>query len=193
MPKTTSISINLAKNRGISLTDRLLGFVLTIGRVIIIATELIALGAFIYRFSLDQTLVALHDSISQQVAIVNLLSGNEALFRNMQNRFSLASALLQQGSNQPTYLTDVVSFAPFDMNIQTIAVATDAIRIEATVHSVDSLTTFVNKLKSYKPVASVSIDRISNQTTTDVITVDITANLKQTNPGILAVPTPGGS
>ena len=179
MVKTSTVSINLAKNRGESFVDRFITFALTIGRVLIIVTELIALGAFLYRFTLDQTLVGLHDTITQQEAVVNLLHSNEVLFRNLQDRLSLASTLSQQNNQQPIYLLDVISFAPSDMAIQSIAVANDAIRIQATAQSVDSLTTFVNKLKAYPPITTVSIDRISNQTQTDIITVSITATLKQ--------------
>lgn len=194
MQKYPSITINLAKNRGESLTDRIIGFALTIGRVLIIGTELIALGAFLYRFSLDRTLVGFHDSITQQEAVVKLLHDNETLFRSLQSRLQLASTLLQQNSNLPTYMTTIVGFAPFDMNIHTIAVATDAIRIQATVQSVDSLTTFVNKLKAYAPIKSVSIDRIDNQTATATITVSITAVLKTTpTAGILQPSTTGSS
>lgn len=179
MQKTSGISINLAKNRGESFLDRFIGFALTTGRLLVIVTEGIALIAFIYRFSLDRTLVDLHDRITQNQAVVNLLKNNESLFRNLQDRLSLAATLSTQGNQAPTYLTDIVSFATPDMTIRTIDVATDAIRIEAKVQSVDSLTTFVDKLKGYPPVTSVSLDRIANQTATDTITVNITATLKQ--------------
>lgn len=182
MAKATDININLAKNRGESFLDRFIGFALTIGRVLIIVTELIALAAFLYRFTLDRTLSDLHDRITQQEAVVNLLKDNESTFRNIQARLSLANALTKQGNQLPSYLQDVVSFAPVDMNIQTIAVATDAIRIEATVQSVDSLTHFVDKLKLYAPIASVSIDKIDNQTLTGTIIVSITATLKKQKP-----------
>lgn len=186
MQKITSVTINLAKNRGESIVDRFVGFALTIGRVLVIGTELIALSAFLYRFSLDRTLVDLHDRITQQEAIVKLLHDNEVLFRGIQDRLSLASTLLSQSSQIPKYLSDVRAFAPFDMHIQTIAVATDGIRINATTQSVDSLTTFVDKLKAYSPVQSVSLDRIDNQTSTDTITVSITALLKQSKSTILS-------
>lgn len=194
MQKTTSININLAKNRGGSLLDRFVGFALTIGRVLVIGTELIALGAFLYRFTLDRTLVDLHDRISQQEAVVKLLHDNEVLFRGIQDRFTLASTLLTQSSQIPKYLSDVRAFAPFDMHIQNIAVASDGIRINATAQSVDSLTVFVNKLKTYSPIQSVSIDRIDNQTSTDTISVSITALLKQSKTTSLSNnPTQGGA
>lgn len=177
MQKTASITINLAKNRGESLVDRVIAFALTIGRVLIIITELIALGAFLYRFTLDRTLVGLHDAISQEGTIVRLLHNNEVLYRSVQNRLSLAS-LLTKSPPLEQYLIDIKSFAPVNMTIQTIAVAPDAIRIQASAQSVDSLTLFVEKIKQYPQVKSVSIDSINNKTTTDVITVSITVTLK---------------
>jgi hypothetical protein len=178
MQKTPDLGINLAKNRGESIVDRFISFALNTGRVLVIGTELIALGAFLYRFSLDQTLVQLHDSVQQQEAIVNLLKDNEKTFRGLQNRLSLSSTLIKQGSIFPKLLSDVFSFAPSDMNIHTLSLAPDGIRVEATVQSVDSLSNFVDKLKAYPAVSGVSLDRVSNQTETATITVDITALLK---------------
>ncbi len=179
MQKAPDITINLAKHSQGDFLERFIGFALTVGRFLIICTEIIALGAFIYRFTLDRMLVDLHDTIVQQQAIVKLLHDNEVVFRNIQTRLHVAAALIQHTNTLPSYTTDVAAFAPSDMNIHTIDVATDAIRIGATVQSVDSLTLFINKLKAYAPIASVSIDRIDNQTETAMITVSITALFKQ--------------
>lgn len=178
MQKPSSVTINLAKNRGETLVDRVIGFALTIGRVLIICTELVALGAFLYRFTLDQTLVGLHDTITQQEAVINLLRDNETKFRGVQDRLQTASILLTQSGELSTYLIDVESFAPSDMNIQNITAATDGIRVQATVQSVDSLTAFVNKLKAYPQVKSVSLDRIDNQTQFATIAFSVTALFK---------------
>lgn len=183
MQKTPSISINLAKNRGETVVDRFIGFALTVGRVVIIGTELIALSAFLYRFTLDQTLVQLHDRIKQEQAVVRLLKDNETNFRNLQDRLNLSATLITTGSSLTTMLTDIIAFAPPDMNIHTVAVAPDGIRIEATIQSIVSLSNFVDKLKAYPQVISVSLDRISNQTETGTITIDITALLKQQKGG----------
>jgi len=179
MQKSASVNINLAKNRGQPLVDRIISFALSIGRILIIVTELVALSAFLYRFTLDRTLVNLHDRIAQEEAIVKLLHDNETIFRSLQDRLSLSSTLLSQGVLLPKYVTDVVSFAPFDMQINTLSVATDAIRIQASVQSVDSLTNFVNQLKTYSSITNVSIDRIDDKTQTGTISVNITGQLKQ--------------
>lgn len=185
MQKTPGIAINLAKNHGESFLDRFIRFALTTGRIVIILTEVVALGAFLYRFSLDRQLVDLHDRIAQETAVVNLLKDNETKFRTLQDRLQLASTLIKEDDSLPTYMTDIIAFAPSDMDIHTIAVAPDAVRIEATLQSVSSLTTFVEKLKSYTAVDSVSLDRISNQTETATITVDITALLKKPKGGLV--------
>lgn len=178
MPKLPNVSINLAKNRGASVTDRVIAFALTTGRVIVILTEVIALGAFLYRFTLDQSLAKLHDHITQEIAVVNLLKSNEATFRSLQARLSLASTLGRQGIEFPKYLSDIMNFASPDITINAIALAPDGIRLEATTQSVSSLSDFVEKLKAYGPVQSVSLDRISNQTQSAILTVSITALLK---------------
>src|SRR6185312_966933 len=103
MQKTSSITINLAKHRGESFVDRFIRFALTTGRVVVILTEVIALGAFLYRFTLDRTLVDLHDRIQQGQAVVNLLKDNETTFRNLQDRLALASTLTKEEDAMPKY------------------------------------------------------------------------------------------
>ena len=78
----SSASINLLKGR-VNLLDEIVKWSLTIGRLLIITVELVAFTAFIVRFSLDRTLIDLHDKIRQEQAIVASLKDTEAKYRNL--------------------------------------------------------------------------------------------------------------
>ena len=84
------ISINLLKQQT-SLVDRFIDWALTIGRLLVILTEIVALSAFIYRFSLDRQLIDLHSKITQEQAIANYLNNNEKKYRNLQDRLAIAT------------------------------------------------------------------------------------------------------
>ncbi|MDE2025485.1 MAG: hypothetical protein KGJ07_03255, partial [Patescibacteria group bacterium] len=81
---SANTTINLVRGRRPRVLDQFVGWALTIGRVVVILTELIALGAFLYRFGLDRQLVDLHDKIAQEQSIVDLLKQNENSYRNLQ-------------------------------------------------------------------------------------------------------------
>ena len=56
-------TINLLPNQGENLTTKFFNWALSIGRLLIILTEMVALATFLYRFGLDAQIVDLHDKI----------------------------------------------------------------------------------------------------------------------------------
>ena len=171
-------SINLAKNRGDNLTDRIIAFALTTGRVLVILTETIALGAFLYRFGLDRQLVDLHDRITQETAIVNLLKKNEATYRNLQTRLSLEKTLMTNLSSSTTIYHDLQTMVPTDMSLANLSFTSKTVHYDGTIPSLVELSNFINRLKSYGAVDSVSLDNIQDKTSEGTLQVSITVNLK---------------
>ena len=170
-------SINLLKQQR-SLIDRFIGWALTVGRLLVIITEVVALSAFIYRFSLDRQLIDLHSKITQEQAIVNYLKDNEKTYRNLQDRLSLASTYSTLGVNRYQVFKDIASFAPLGMSFNNLSLYEDRIRVDANVDSVSSLSIFVNAIKNYSKIDSVSIDQIVNKPSSAVININLTATLK---------------
>src|SRR5689334_11570583 len=82
--------INLLPNKGDSLFEQFLSWALTVGRLLIIITETLALSVFLYRFVLDVQIIDLHDKIKQESAIIDNLKDQEESFRNLQTRLLLA-------------------------------------------------------------------------------------------------------
>ena len=144
----------------------------------VILTEVVALSAFIYRFSLDRQLIDLHSKITQEQAIVNYLKDNEKTYRNLQDRLATATNFSTLGTNRLKVFNDIVRFTPKGMSFNILSLYENRIKIDANVDSVSSLSTFVNSLKNYSAVDTVSIDKIANKPSSAVITINITAMLK---------------
>ncbi len=176
----SSPTINLAKNRGEHFIDRFFSWALSIGRVLVIATEAIALGAFLFRFGLDRQILDLNDRINQEKVIVGLLKNNETTYHNVQDRLLLAKTIDADTTTQLKTLLDLTSFFPSDMVVQNIFYSTTDIHIDASVGSVVSLSTFVKKLKAYTSIAKVSIDKLENKSATGEYTIGLTATFKTT-------------
>ncbi len=174
-----SPSINLLGGRKVNLFDKFINWALTIGRPVVIITELIALSAFLYRFNLDRQLIDIHSEIKQRQAIVEYLKNPENTYRNLQDRIELASKFSDFGGQKIKILKDIVSFAPQGMTFQSFTISKDRINIDANIQLVSSLASFVNSLKSYSGIENVSIDSIENKLSNGLISVSITANLSQ--------------
>src|SRR3989344_9329514 len=86
-------SINLYKGKSRNFIDRFILWTLSAGRLIIILTEILALSAFLYRFSLDRNLIDLNDKIKNEEIILNYLKKNEENFRSIQDRLSTIDKL----------------------------------------------------------------------------------------------------
>ncbi|HXS15112.1 MAG TPA: hypothetical protein VN711_03205 [Candidatus Saccharimonadales bacterium] len=178
MPKSSLPTINLAKNRGEKFVDRFLSWALTGGRALVIVTEAIALGAFLYRFGLDRQLLDLHDKITQEQAIVKLLQNNETTYRNLQDRLSLIATLTKENAQQLKTYQDISSFVPPSMTIVNLSSTDTTISFDGTVSSLVALSSFINKVKTYPSVSSVSLDKLDNKAATGTLTVGITITLK---------------
>lgn len=178
MEKLPTPSINLAKNRGESVSQRVMTFALTIGRVLVIVTEAIALGAFLFRFGLDRQLVDLHDRITQEQAIVNILKPNEIIYRNLQERLKLSSNLVDLTNGNETLFQDIIAMLPADMAVTTISLSDTTIHIQGSVSTLVSLSGLIKKLKSDTRIDSVSLDKIENKSAEGVINFVVTVTMK---------------
>lgn len=174
----TRAGINLLTTKRVSFFERFINWTLTIGRIVVILTELIALSAFLYRFSLDQQLIDLHSKIKQEQAIVAYLKNNEETYRNLQDRLTVASNFSQIGSSRIKIFNDLIAFAPQGLIFDEFSLNNERLRISAQIYSVSALSSFVDSLKKYNQIEKVMIDKIQNKAASGVLNVTINATLK---------------
>ena len=177
MPKKLP-TINLVKTKHIDFFERFIGWALTIGRLVVIGTELIALICFVYRFSLDSQLIDLHSKIKQEQAVINFLKKDEETYRNLQDRLSVAGTFSSLGTEKIKIFNDVLGLTPQGITFTNFSLDSDRIQMAADVESVFSLSSFVESLKTYPKIDSVSIDKIENRPSTGLIKITITTTLK---------------
>lgn len=180
----TFTSINLLKNNKNGFFEKALNWALTIGRILIITTELIALLAFLYRFGLDQQLIDLHTKIKQEQQIVQFQKQNEDTYRNLQERLAIASSSTSVARKNIKIIKDIIGFAPVGMTFTNFTFLGDTLRIEANVNSATPLSIFIASLRGYSQVSSISLDKIENKTSAAAITVSISVNLKKQQGGL---------
>ncbi len=177
MPDSSYLDINLVKKR-LSFTDKFLKWAMSAGRVIVILTEIVALSAFLYRFILDRQLIDLHTQIKQEQAIINFSKPSEDKYRNLQDRLTVAARFSQLEQDEARILKDVLNLTPSTAVINNLTSSDTTIKISASFSQIADLGAFIDSLKSYPSIASVSIDKIENVPSTSLITANITGSLK---------------
>ena len=178
-----SPSINLIKNTRVDFFTELINWTLTVGRLLVIIIELIALGAFLYRFSLDRRLDELRTDIKAKQTIVLTQKDNETKYRDLQDRLQLASSSSSLSMERANTLKDILGFTPQGMKINSLSLNKGTINITANVQVTSSLTLFVNSLKKHPNIDILSIERIENKPSTNVTVVDISGILKESKYG----------
>lgn len=174
-----SASINLIKSKT-NILDEILRWALSIGRLLIILTELVAFSTFIYRFTLDRTLIDLHEKINQEQAIVGSLKTRESTYRNLQGRIADAAIITKTGNKNIKVLNDIIDATPSEISFNSFTIENNQISIDSNIQSISSLTNFLAIIKDYPETSSVTIERIDNQSLTTSINVLINVKLKET-------------
>src|SRR3989304_8191461 len=115
MAQFPSASINLVRVH-IGLFDQIIKWALSIGRVVVILVELVALATFLYRFSLDRQIIDFRGKIKQEQAVLTFLKPREEKYRNLQERLNLASQFTNESNERIKALKEVIFFMPGGMS-----------------------------------------------------------------------------
>lgn len=171
-------TINLLPNKG-SILNQFLSWSLTIGRLLVIITEALALGVFLYRFSIDMLLVDLHDKIDNASLIVAALKPTEDIYRDLHTRLAYAKTYDTTDDKTLTVIKEIIKIGTNKVTFRSIAVSSKSIEIEIQAPSVDALSFFTSKLREYPEVINVSVDRVENKSASAQVIVGLSADLKQ--------------
>jgi hypothetical protein len=139
---------------------------------------MVALGTFIYRFGLDMQIVDLHDKIKAESFIVANFKDAETTFRDVQDRLATIKRYTSVGATTTSIFTDIAKMGEGKVTFKDLNVTTSDAKIVVQGPSASSLSQFVDNLKNYPAISSVSIDKVENNTSRAQIIVSITATLK---------------
>jgi hypothetical protein len=171
-------TINLLPNTGDSLMTQFFNWALSIGRLLIIITEMVALATFLYRFGLDMQIVDLHDKISEESNVVANFKVAETTFRDIQDRLAVVRRYSSIGQTTSSTFTKITSIGLGKVTFKDLTITTQEAKIEVESQTPTALSQFVDSLKNDPSITAVSIDKVQDNTSSAQILVDITATLK---------------
>lgn len=144
--------------------SRLLKWILTVGRYIVIITELVVILAFLSRFKLDRDLTNLYEDIKQKQAIIESASGFEDEFRFLQKRLTIINELEKEQSTTEKIIGELVALIPLDVALNNISATNKEVSLTAIALSEQGLASFLSNLKSSTKFEKLVLSNISSGT-----------------------------
>lgn len=160
----SSININLLPNSSDfekTSWGKFLKWALTVGRYIVIFTELIVISAFLARFKLDKDITDLHESIQQEKNIISSFSSLEKKYRNLQARTITIANLSNNQIDFEKLLREISDFTPIDATFSDITFQNGVLTLTGTSLSGEGLATLLYQYKNSPNYTDVSLDNVS--------------------------------
>ena len=146
--KESQVNLLPEQNFASTTTGRILTWILSTFRVIVILTELIVVAAFFSRFWLDAQNTDLTEEIEQKKVIISSSSIFEKEFRDIQERLSLFSKYSQDRNKVSTMLNEIRTNIPEDVLTESISFEKEKIDIAGLSASEKSIQQFIVNLEA---------------------------------------------
>jgi len=156
--------INLLPVEGFSSTTfgRVLLWVLSSFRIIVIVTELIVMIAFLSRFWLDANNTDLNEELRQKSSVISAQANFEKDFKNTQSKLAILSELEKDGSKTSDSLEKVVESLPPDVFLEQLSFSEDNIQAEGFSPSELSVQQFMVNLESNNFFELVTLEKLNS-------------------------------
>ncbi len=141
---------------------KFLKWLLTVGRWIIITTELIVIMAFLSRFKFDRDLTNITEDIKQKQAIITSSTDLEKEFRLLQKRLITIKTLNKNRYEANKVLSFLTELTPVGVKIDNLNLAKNEIALNANANSEFSLASFLSNLKNSPEIKTVNLYQVSS-------------------------------
>lgn len=178
--RSSKEQINLLPLKGFETTTagRVLAWILSTFRIIVIVTELIVMIAFLSRFWLDAQNTDLNEEIQQKQAILIASSSFENEFKDIQKRLSVFSEFSQSNGKISQSLKTITSYLPSDLYLTSLRYSGESFEIQGASPNEKSIQQLAVNLQSGTNFGQVAIAEIrSNAKDPYLLEFKITASL----------------
>lgn len=196
-----NLNINLiSRDDGNGSLALLVHWLLTVGRYLIIATEIVALIIFGLSVKLTLDKNDLKTSIDSQKQAIDQAATNEDLFRTYQAKLTKIALLQKNHSNTASFYSDFITLLPADAVLDEIKLDNGRVVISGNLPNPGSLQSLISSLNSSGKFSDLDITNLTVPTAQQpyyVFTATATLKPGVVQPGYLAptpvAPKPGGA
>jgi Tfp pilus assembly protein PilN len=180
MKKPANININLLPKDPFltSTAGRFLQWVLTVGRYLVVFTELIVIISFGSRFTLDRRVTDLNTGILQRSTIIASYGDLEGKIREIQKKTE-SYVQVEQKQSLADAFPALSEITPRDVTLINLTIQPGAVSFSGRTNSTTSLNLLINNLVLSNKFADVSVERLTSGTAQDPgFTFKINATVK---------------
>ena len=142
-------------------SSRVISWLLSTFRVIVIITEIVVVAAFASRFWLDMKNNDLDERLQQKKAIIEASGKFEKDFRDIQNRLRMFSSLTAKASAPSDVLDNISANIPPDMLLTSVRIGEKSTEIEGMSPGEKKIQQFVTNLINDEGFENVQIKEVS--------------------------------
>ncbi len=146
-----------------STIGRILKWLLSTFRYIVIGTEMIVMVAFLSRFWLDARSADLINAINQKQSIISSYSTFENQFRSVQEKLKTFQRFASLNQKASPILTDISSRLPGDIILTNVMLNNSKLQITAQTANSTSASAFVNNLNSSSLLKNMALTSIESK------------------------------
>lgn len=150
---------------------------LSVGRIIVVFTELIVILAFLSRFKLDKDLTDLHESIEQKKVIIENAKNLEKNFLLMQERINKIPLLESEQAPFDILISDIANSTPIDVFVQRLSFTKGRFTVTGTSLSEAGLATLIYQLRNSPKFTEITFDSINKKKGAPDIQFSLSATL----------------
>jgi hypothetical protein len=181
MPAKEYTTVNLLSKDPFSesFIGRVLMWALSIGRYIVVFTELVVILSFLSRFTLDRQMTDLNSKINQQLLIVESYGDLEVNFRSLQDKLAFVRSQTEK-TNLEDVLDIIVSRLPPDVKLVKLSVQNETVSISATTLSSGGMSRFINGLRSDKGFTDIKLSSVTTDSLNeDSVSFDVSLTIRE--------------
>lgn len=161
--KVLSININLVPKDPFFQTPlgKTLRWALSVGRYLVIFTELVVIVSFATRFTLDRQVTDLNDAIGQRQRLIESYGTLESDFRVVQAKIDTYKQIEQQG-NIVEIFPKISEVIPDGVKFQELTIFPDKLSFSGLALSQNTLNTLITNMQLSKSLFNVKVEKIES-------------------------------
>lgn len=159
------------------LLEKLVIFLSSYGRHIIILCQLLVVISFIWRFVLDEQLYQLNQKLNNQIATVKSLATTEADLREIQSKLALVKQIRSNSISIPDVLDTFYKKLPTSISFTTITIKQDKLELGAKTANLLALANLVKNLKQEPSFKEIYLTTARLDNTNQVFSFEISVTL----------------
>jgi len=128
------LNLLLPQGEKLQFSVRFIQWLLSYGRLILIAVELLVLGAFAMRFGLDFELSNLRDKIDDQIPFIESLSQDATEIHQMQYKLEIIKKSLDFNPKYTTALDEVAKNTPQNIRLDSLTLENTPLNVQMRIN-----------------------------------------------------------